>query len=58
MLIHEGDQKIEHFFLPLGQCHCTLLECENIVGEVKANSQAPFEMFAMSHIPLLSLSVL
>src|SRR6266581_93970 len=39
MLVQEGDQKIENFFLPLGQCHHTPLEYESIVGEVKANSQ-------------------
>src|SRR3977135_2835475 len=37
MLVQEDNQKIEHFFLPLGQCHGALLEYGGIVGEVKAN---------------------
>jgi hypothetical protein len=43
MLIQEGDQKIEHFFLPFGQSHgCLAIRispqtiCVTILGEVKA----------------------
>jgi hypothetical protein len=43
VLVVKGNQKIEHFFLPLGECHGTLLRCAPMLGESKAKNKKILE---------------